>query len=270
MNAPLPKLTPDASRLPAGVRIEPIPAFRDNYIWAFIQGRDAFVVDPGDAAPVRRALEQAGLSLSAIVVTHHHPDHVGGVDELRSAYGVTVFGPKGSPYAGIDRALVEGDPVDLLGHEFTVIAVPGHTLDHIAYWSAALGVLFCGDTLFACGCGRLFEGTPAQMANSLAKLAALPGDALVYCTHEYTLSNLRFARAVEPASSALERREAACQELRAGGIPTLPSTIALERATNPFLRCDTAGVRAAVRERIAPEADDVAVFAAIRAWKDSF
>jgi hydroxyacylglutathione hydrolase len=270
MNAPTPAMTPDASRLPNGVRIEPIPAFRDNYLWAFIQGREAFVVDPGDAAPVRAALERAGSALSAIVVTHHHPDHVGGVDELVAAFHVPVYGPRGSPYGGIDHPLVEGDRVTLFGHEFQVIAVPGHTLDHIAYWCAALGVLFCGDTLFACGCGRLFEGTPAQMAGSLAKLAALPSDALVYCTHEYTLSNLRFARAVEPGNAALERRERACKELRERGLPTLPSTIALELATNPFLRCDTEGVRAGARARIAPDADDVAVFAAIRAWKDSF
>ncbi len=261
---------PETSSLPTGLRIDPIPAFTDNYIWVMQQGDAALVVDPGDAEPVLRVLRERNLRLEAIVVTHHHADHVGGVETLVRAFGTPVYGPSNSPYHGIDRHLRGGDRVTLLGHEFSVLAVPGHTLDHIACWCPALGILFCGDTLFACGCGRLFEGTAAQMHASLSALARLPDATLVYCAHEYTLGNLRFARAVEPANIALQHRQENCQLQRKRGEPTVPSTLGEEKATNPFLRCAEPQVRAAVQPRLAPGADAVAVFGALRSWKDSF
>lgn len=259
--------------LPQGLRIDPIPAFQDNYIWTLARDGRAVVVDPGDAAPVLASLRERDLQLDAIVVTHHHADHVGGVATLLASRPVPVHGPARTPYAGVTHPLADGDQVTLLGYPFQVLAVPGHTLDHIAYWSAELGVLFCGDTLFAGGCGRLFEGTPAQMLASLTRLAALPPQTRVYCTHEYTLGNLRFARAVEPANLALQQRQAMCVDQRERGEPTLPSTIGLERETNPFLRCALPGVRAAAQAQSAGAlaADDtVAVFATIRSWKDRF
>ncbi|MFN7887233.1 MAG: hydroxyacylglutathione hydrolase, partial [Betaproteobacteria bacterium] len=182
--------------------IEPIPAFADNYIWLLTQGKRAAVVDPGDPAPVLDALRARHLQLAAILVTHHHGDHVGGVSAL-AAPGVPVYGPAGEDIPCRTHALVEGDAIDVLGTRFTVLDVPGHTRGHIAYYAAELDALFCGDTLFAAGCGRLFEGTPAQMLASLTKLAALPPATRVYCAHEYTLANLHFARAVEPDYAAL-------------------------------------------------------------------
>jgi hydroxyacylglutathione hydrolase len=252
------------------MRIDPVPAFRDNYIWLIERGDRAVVVDPGDAEPVLQFLREKKLTLDTIVVTHHHADHVGGVAALAQAYGAPVVGPANSPFAGIGRALADNDRVTLFGHEFRVLTVPGHTLDHIAYWSPDLAVLFCGDTLFACGCGRLFEGTPEQMHASLERLSRLPDPTLVYCAHEYTLANLRFARAVEPANVALQHRQERCVLQRERGEATVPSTVAEEKATNPFLRCAEQDVRAAVRQKLSPGADAVAVFAAIRAWKDVF
>jgi hydroxyacylglutathione hydrolase len=236
----------EAPRLPAGLEIFPIPAFRDNYIWTLAKGGRAIVVDPGDAQPVRQALRERGLQLDTIVVTHHHADHVGGVAELARESGARVYGPANSPFGGIDDKLRDGQSVTLHGYEFQVLTVPGHTLDHIAYWSAPLGVVFCGDTLFACGCGRLFEGTAAQMSHSLGRLARLPEHTLVYCAHEYTLGNLRFALAVEPANAALQRRQLSCTAQRERNEPTVPSTVFEEKATNPFLRCSVQGVRDAV------------------------
>jgi hydroxyacylglutathione hydrolase len=253
------------------LRIEPVPAFRDNYLWLVARGGHAFVVDPGDAAPVEAALATGRLQLDAIVVTHHHGDHTGGVLALKRAHGATVYGPAGEPIPARDVALDEGDRVELLGVDFAVLAVPGHTRAHIAYHAPSLDVLFCGDTLFAGGCGRLFEGTPAQMYASLCKLARLPGATRVYCAHEYTVANLRFARAVEPDNAALRQRLAESEAARARGEPTVPSTVALERATNPFLRCDEPAVRAAAdRRRTGAGANPVDTFAAIRAWKDEY
>jgi len=254
----------------------PLPAFADNYIWMLQDGSNAIVVDPGDARPVLDALASGKLQLAAILVTHHHADHTGGVAELRAATGAAVWGPKHEripePYA----PLVQGDHADALGLRFEVIDVPGHTAGHIAYFlPAAEGrapLLFCGDTLFSGGCGRLFEGTPAQMLASLDALAALPGDTRVCCAHEYTLSNLRFAQAVEPGNTDLTQYRARCESLRAQGEPTLPSQLALERRINPFLRSREATVLRAVRAHaeLSPEAGEADVFAALRQWKNDF
>ncbi len=251
--------------------IEPIPAFDDNYVWWLADGRAAVVVDPGDAAPVARRLSQTGLQLTAILVTHHHGDHVGGVEALVEATGAHVYGPAAEAIACVRTPLSAGDRIEVLGHSFEVIDVPGHTRGHIAYYAPRLAALFCGDTLFACGCGRLFEGTPQQMAESLGRLARLPGETSVYCAHEYTLANIRFALAVEPDNPRLAARGRACEAARVAGRPTLPSTIAEELATNPFLRCDVPALRArAERETPGAGASAVATFAALRAWKNRF
>ncbi|MBT9513671.1 MAG: hydroxyacylglutathione hydrolase [Acidovorax sp.] len=256
----------------------PLPAFTDNYIWMLHNGRQAVVVDPGDAAPVLQALHQGGLSLQAILVTHHHADHVGGVDALRDATGARVYGPARERIPEPLVRLAQGDVVeggDVLGLRFAVIDVPGHTAGHIAYYCAAMDgapLLFCGDTLFSGGCGRLFEGTPAQMLESLDQLSALPGNTRVCCTHEYTLSNLKFARAVEPGNAALLHYSSQCEALRAQNQPTLPSRMDLERDINPFLRVRQPAVAQAARGHDAqvPEDDAVAVLAALRQWKNEF
>jgi hydroxyacylglutathione hydrolase len=251
--------------------IIPIPAFADNYIWLVQRDGKAAVVDPGDAAPVIEYLERERIELTAIVNTHHHGDHVGGNRALLERWQVPVFGPAREQIPGRTRALAEGDTLTLPGInlELSVLDIPGHTSGHIA--CAGSGIVFCGDTLFAAGCGRLFEGTPAQMVASLDKLAALPPETRVYCGHEYTVSNLRFALAVEPTSAALQARLRRAQSQREQGEPTLPSTIADERAANPFLRTSDAVVRA-VAERHAGRklSDRVAVFAELRAWKNAF
>lgn len=250
-----------------------LPAFEDNYFWLLHDGQHALVVDPGDAAPVTEALRRLGLSLSGILVTHHHADHTGGVAALRAATGAQVYGPARERIPEPYQALSGGDRIEVLGARFSVIDVPGHTAGHIAYFTDQAGgapLLFCGDTLFSGGCGRLFEGTPAQMLASLDALAALPGDTRVCCAHEYTLSNLRFARAVEPGNGALIAYEQRCQAQRARGEPTLPSSIALERAINPFLRSREPEVARAVQAHAASANDEVAVFAALRQWKNEF
>jgi hydroxyacylglutathione hydrolase len=255
------------------MKLTAIPAFTDNYIWMLHQGQRAVVVDPGDAAPVFAALAQLSLQLDTILVTHHHPDHIGGVAALRDATGARVFGPTREAMPEPIRRLDEGDSVQALGLQFNVIDVPGHTAGHIAYYCADMDgtpLLFCGDTLFSGGCGRLFEGTPAQMLHSLGKLSALPGNTRVCCTHEYTLSNLKFARAVEPDNAALAAYQAHCTQLRAQGVPTLPSTIAQELQINPFLRTHSADVIRTAQERNPLATNEVAVFAAIREWKNTF
>jgi hydroxyacylglutathione hydrolase len=266
---------------PAGGRernaaVLPLPAFSDNYIWAIVHGDQAAVVDPGDAGPVLQFLEQQGLRLRAILLTHHHADHVGGVSELSRIGGITVYGPAHERLPRCDVPLTEGDRVTLpeLDLDLTVLDVPGHTAGHIAYAGRAAGVepvLFCGDTLFAGGCGRLFEGTPTQMLDSLEKFSVLPPDTKVFCAHEYTLANLRWALAVEPANRTLQQWYQRAQQLRAAGIPTLPSTIGQERATNPFLRTQQPDVaRAAASWAGRGQDTPVEVFASLREWKNDF
>ena len=251
----------------------PIPAFSDNYLWLLHDGRRALIVDPGDAGPVQRALQENGLELASILVTHHHPDHTGGVAELHQATGAPVYGPAREAIPGPFKRLQDGETVQALGLDFQVIDVPGHTAGHVAFYTPDMDgrpLLFCGDTLFSGGCGRLFEGTPAQMLASLDRLAALPGNTRVCCAHEYTLSNLRFALAVEPDNSELIGYHARCAALREQGQPTLPTTLAQELLINPFLRTRQATVMAAAR-RFDPAAhDDNTVFAAIRQWKNQF
>jgi len=251
------------------LEIVPLPAFRDNYIWTLRDGASAAVVDPGQAAPVQAYLAREKLSLVAILATHHHPDHVGGIAELVAAQRVPVFGPRGEPIPELTNPVGQGDQaaIPALGASFDVLGIPGHTRAHVAYYG--LGSLFCGDTLFACGCGRVFEGTPEQMLASLTRLAALPDETKVYCGHEYTLANIQFARTVDPGNAELAAREERVRRLRDAGHPSLPSTLGEERATNPFLRCaEPAVVESANKYLGARVADPARVFAAIREWKN--
>jgi hydroxyacylglutathione hydrolase len=254
--------------------IIPIPAFSDNYIWLLTDGTWAAAVDPGDAAPVLAYLERERLALCSIITTHHHADHVGGNVALLRRYDVPVFGPAGEPIPGRTDALREGDTIDVpeLNLRLSVLDVPGHTRGHIAYTGDVAGpVVFCGDTLFAAGCGRLFEGTATQMWSSLSKLAALAPATRAYCAHEYTLANLRFARAVEPDNAALRARIDRDSATRQRGEPTVPSTIADERATNPFVRAAEPSVKAAAQSHAGRSLDDaVASFAVLRQWKNEF
>jgi hydroxyacylglutathione hydrolase len=256
------------------MQLIPIPAFSDNYIWALHDGRQALVVDPGEAEGVAHWLQQEGLRLDTILITHHHADHTGGVAALREATGARVIGPAYETMPEPLRRVSEGDTVEVLGLRFDVIEVPGHTAGHIAYYTPTMDgapLLFCGDTLFSGGCGRLFEGTPAQMLDSLTRLAALPADTRVCCTHEYTLSNLKFARAIEPDNAALSAYVAHCQAQRAQNFPTLPSSIGLEKQINPFLRTDEpAVVQSALAHEPGRPADAVSVFTTLREWKNVF
>ncbi len=250
-----------------------LPAFADNLIWMLHDGNDAVVVDPGAAAPVRNALHERGLRLAAILVTHHHGDHVGGLVELAPLLHGPVYGPAHEAMPVAVQRMSQGLSFELLGARVDVLDVPGHTAGHIAYVVTEPGRapwLFCGDTLFSGGCGRLFEGTPAQMHDSLSRLAALPGDTRVCCAHEYTLSNLRFARTVEPDNTALADYETRCKALRAEGAWTLPSTIATERAINPFLRVREPEVIDSALTHGAASSAPTDILAALREWKNTF
>lgn len=252
--------------------VTPIPAFSDNYIWLLRQDTttDVAIVDPGDAAPVIEYLEREGLGLSTILVTHHHHDHTGGIAELAKRFSPRIIGPANPNIKALDERLGDGDECRVLGRRFNVMAVPGHTTDHIAFFADGTPpLLLCGDTLFSAGCGRLFEGSPEQMHDSLLRLAALPDNTLVLAAHEYTLANLRFAEAAEPDNTIRDAYLRDCRRARNLERPTLPSTIGRERQINPFLRTDEAGVKAAAAAH-GPTDTSLATFTTLRAWKDSF
>ena len=252
------------------IAVTPIRAFSDNYIWLLYRDGEAFVVDPGDAAPVLEALASRRLALKGILITHHHLDHVGGLLQLKQATGCPVWGPTNSPATELDHTLTENDAVPVLGSMFRVLAVPGHTLDHIAFYCGDQDLLFCGDTLFVGGCGRVFEGTPSQMRASLAKLSGLPSATRVFCAHEYTLSNLRFAALVEPDNQALQQTLRECEERRRQEQPTVPSLMGDELRYNPFLRWSSPAIRQTLADqgRLVDDSDD-GVFAAVREWKNT-
>ena len=255
--------------------VHPVAAFTDNYIWLIespVDPRRVVAVDPGDAVPVSAALRRLNASLAAILLTHHHPDHVGGVAQLKQEWpGVQVLAPDDARIDTQTRTVYDGERCELpqMGLEWEILHVPGHTLSHIAFVGS--GALFCGDTLFSAGCGRIFEGTPTQMNASLHRLAALPPETRVYCGHEYTAANLKFAATVDPANEAAQNYSARVARLREAGEPSLPSTLGLELEVNPFLRCAQPQVREAVSRHAGVElAGEVDVFADLRAWKDQY
>ena len=257
------------------IKITAIPALQDNYIWALHDDNHAAVVDPGDAAPVLTFLNAHGLRLCAILCTHRHADHIGGIAKLREVYNVPVYGRRHPNNPHITHELREGEKLrlDPPGIAFDIIEIPGHLDDHIAY--IAPDILFCGDVLFGAGCGRNFEGTPAQLHHSLQRLAQLPGSTRIYCAHEYTLANLRFALACEPGSPAVKQRFATTQQMRSANQITLPSTIALEKATNPFLRCTQPEIIRTLQQRGLTDTSEMGVselgvFTALREWKNHF
>lgn len=262
------------------IQIQQIPAFLDNYLWLIHNSQNAIIVDPGDAVPVQAYLNQHNLNLCAVLITHHHADHIDGVKELlrQTSSPIPVFGPLADQRSGRIDVITEGcmDGASILiselGLMFNILEVPGHTSTHIAYYCPQLASLFCGDTLFAGGCGRLFEGTPAQMLSSLKKIAALPAATQIYCAHEYTLSNLRFAITVEPNNAALQTRYEQVSAAREQGKSTVPSQLGTELQTNPFLRSDSQDIIHTLQSnyKLNDNTDPVNVFAAVREWKNSF
>jgi hydroxyacylglutathione hydrolase len=251
--------------------VEPIPAFNDNYLWLIHHGKIAAIVDPGDATPVLKRLSEKGLDLKYILITHHHMDHIGGIRTLKAKFpDVKVFGPGCGRIPCIDEVMQESNIIDLgsLG-TYNVIEVPGHTSSHIAYYSE--DSLFIGDTVFAVGCGRLFEGTPAQMVNSFEKLRLLPEQTKIYCAHEYTMSNIKFAKTIEPDNESLQKRDHTCRQLRSQDMPTVPFTLAEELSTNPFFRYNSVSVRKAASQKAGRSINTPEdTFAVLRSWKDSF
>ena len=256
------------------IKIEPIKAFSDNYIWLVTTNEGLLVVDPGDAAPVESYLKDNNMSLSNILITHHHFDHTGGVKRLSETNNnLDVYGPTNSIFDGINKELKDGDKINILGIDFSIIEVPGHTLDHIAFFAENDDnpFLFCGDTLFAGGCGRIFEGTYEQMFESLSKLSELPLNTKVYCGHEYTLSNLSFALKVDKSNNNLQVRYTDCIEARNNDIPTIPSTLELEMQTNPFLRHDQKVIQECIMQKnnYLEDPNNMEIFKALREWKDN-
>ena len=255
-------------------KITAIPALQDNYIWAIHNDKQAVVVDPGDAVPVLEFLTEQGLTLTAILCTHRHHDHIGGIAQLRAVYNVPVYGRRHERNPHISHDLCDGEQLNLdaFGLLFDIIAVPGHLDDHIAYFAsnAAPEILLCGDVLFGAGCGRNFEGTLEQLHHSLQRLSGLPDSTLTYCSHEYTASNLRFAVVCEPDNAALKSRVADTARLRDANLSTVPSTLALEKATNPFLRCTEMAIIQSLQQRGLTDTSESEVFAALRQWRDSF
>lgn len=255
------------------LNITPIPAFRDNYIWCLSLGKSAWVVDPGDATPVLAHLEATSLSLEGILVTHHHPDHTGGICRLSERFSPRVIGPDNARIQGLTQRVGEGDSVNVLDCHFTVMEVPGHTLDHLAFFTSdhSPPLLFCGDTLFSAGCGRLFEGTALQMFESLRRIGDLPVETLLFPTHEYTLPNLAFAHAVAGDLPAIEARLEECRALRLQGQPTLPVTLSAEFSYNPFLMTDNSQIQTSVNRHTGLHLSHASeTFAALRRWKDEF
>ncbi len=257
------------------MNIQYLPIFNDNYIWLLINDkkRTVTVVDPGDAAPLESFLEKSELRLTDILLTHHHTDHIGGVADLIRRYRVNVYGPLREDIAGVTHNLQDNQEIfiDSLDISFKIIAIPGHTLGHIAYYNQQNNILFCGDTLFSAGCGRLFEGAPQQMYESLQKLSSLPDDTLIYCTHEYTLNNLKFAKSIEPDNLAIQNKIAEVKELISQGNSSLPSRLVDERKFNPFLRCDQATVLKNLQHNFhfTPK-NDLETFTYLRKLKDNF
>jgi hydroxyacylglutathione hydrolase len=253
------------------INIEPIEAFSDNYIWLLTTNEGSIVIDPGESQNLLKILKENNLNLKAILITHHHYDHTGGINEILSEKSIDVYGPNNN-IDSINIRLTNESKITLLGIEFEIIEIPGHTLDHIAYYSDNDGhpILFCGDTLFAGGCGRVFEGTFEQMYDSLSNLKQLPLNTKIYCGHEYTESNLRFAKSVEPLNQRIISRYNNVIELRKKGIPTLPTTIELELETNPFLRVGLKEVQETISKKFNTPKNDKDIFSAIRQWKDNF
>lgn len=252
-------------------RIIPIPAFRDNYIWALHNGDQAVVVDPGDAAPVLEWLKASNIQLQAILCTHRHHDHTGGIRELVQVYNVPVYGPQQEHIPELTHPVTEGDWINFQDlPSIQVLEIPGHTSGHVAYLSDEF--IFCGDTLFGCGCGRIFDGTAEQLHHSLKRLASLPADTQVFCAHEYTEANIRFALLCEPGNQDLQQRQETTRLIRQTGQPSLPSTIDLEKATNPFLRCNQPEIAENV-QRHTTQSDlkdnELAVFTALHAWRSA-
>ena len=253
------------------INIEPIEAFSDNYIWLLTTNEGSIVIDPGESSNVINYLDNNQLDLKAIFITHHHFDHTGGIDEITSYYPVNVFGPINNVET-INKRLKDGDRVSIIGIDFEIIEIPGHTLDHIAYFSENNGnpILFCGDTLFAAGCGRVFEGTFEQMYESIIKLKNLPINTKIYCGHEYTLSNLEFAKEAEPFNQDTLSRYNNVLKLREKGTPSIPSLLSTELKTNPFLRCDNKEVQENISTKFKTIKESKEIFKALRLWKDNF
>ena len=252
--------------------IYPIRAFSDNYIWTLVKDNEVTVVDPGDPKPVKEFLEERNLKLKNILITHHHFDHTGGIEDLINLSNCEVYGPHGDHIKGINITLNEGDQFEISNIKFNVFSTPGHTLDHLSYFAnAEEPILFCGDTLFSGGCGRLFEGTPKQMLESLTKFSQLPSDTKVFCTHEYTESNLKFAVEVEPNNTLLNEKYSEVRKLRSEDKITLPSSIGTELNINPFMRCNQASVIEAAQAYSQTQVNEAEeVLGVIRGWKDNF